>query len=260
MQPHKNEYWLFPKIADWDAFVVRVALICQLILGAISFSIKNRHVVSVDEKTGIQALERIEEKASVSKGGHTRQEFEYTRHGPTGLIAAYDVAKGDISNYYLNKNRKEKDFLAFIKRTLAQYPKEDDVVIIADQLNTHLSASLVEYIAQIIAYEGDLGVKGREGILKSMVSRKAFLETHSHRVRFIYTPKHCSWLNPVENWFAKLERHVIKNGVFTSVDDLKDKIRTYIKYYNECLVKPLNWKFKGFNKNKKLANYKVSKT
>lgn len=260
MQPHKNQYWLFPKIADWDAFVIRVALICQLILGAINFSFKNRHVLSVDEKTGIQALERIEGRASVSKGGHKRHEFEYTRHGTTCLIVAYDVAVGEVSNYYLNKNRKEEDFLNFIKQTVSVYSPEDEVVLIADQLNTHKSASLVEYVAQISGYEGDLGVKGRKGILKNMKSRKAFLEKKSHRVRFIYTPKHCSWLNPVENWFAKLERHVIKDGIFKSVEDLKDKIKNYISYYNKCLVKPLNWKFKGFEKNKKLVNYKVSKT
>ena len=133
-------------------------------------------------------------------------------------------------------------------------------MIIADQLNTHMSESLVRLIANIINFEGDLGTKRREGILYDMQSRKAFLEQTDHRVRFAYTPKHCSWLNPIENWFAKLQKHVIKNGNFSSVKELEDKIKQYIEYYNTCLAIPLNWKFKGFNKDKPLMNFKVSRT
>ena len=93
--------------------------------------------------------------------------------------------------------------------------------------------------------------------MKNQTTRKAFLENPDHRVRFVFTPKHCSWLNPIENWFAKLQRHVIRNGNFSSVKELEQKIESYINFYNTCLAKPLKWKFKGFDKAKKLFNLNV---
>lgn len=116
------------------------------------------------------------------------------------------------------------------------------------------SAALVRWIARQIDFKGDLGTKRYKGILKSMKTRKAFLENEARRIRFVYTPKHCSWLNPIENWFAKLQRHVIRNGNFFSVNALESKIESYISFYNRCLVKPLKWKFKGFIKAKELKN------
>ncbi|HHC80939.1 MAG TPA: IS630 family transposase [Flavobacteriia bacterium] len=220
----------------------------------------NQYVLSVDEKTGIQALERLEGKAPKSKGLHRRKEFEYTRNGTTCLIAAFDVAQGKIANQLINPTRTEKDFCDFIQQTVELYSTEDEIIFLADQLNTHLSESLVIYIAKLINFEGDLGKKGHKGILKNRNSRKDFLENPAHRVRFVYTPKHCSWLNPIENWFAKLQRHIIKNGNFPSVEELENKIKEYIDYYNKCLFKPLNWKFKGFSVDKPLLNFKVSIT
>ncbi len=219
-----------------------------------------RHVLSVDEKTGIQALERLEGKAPESKGGYRRREFEYSRNGTTCLMAAFDVGKGNIANQRIHPTRTEEDFLEFIQETVDLFPVEDDVVFLTDQLNTHMSETLVIYIAKLINFEGELGKKGDKGILKNMESRKTFLENPNHRVRFAFTPKHCSWLNPIENWFAKLQRHVIKNGNFSSVNELEDKIKDYIDFYNRCLTKPLNWKFKGFLRNKPLHNFVVSKT
>jgi transposase len=213
-----------------------------------------RHVLSIDEKTGIQALERVEGVAPKSKGFYRRKEFEYIRHGTIGLMAAVEVATGNITNHRLHPTRNEEDFLAFIEPTVAQFPEQDEIVLMVDQLNTHQSESLVRWVASQIGFEGDLGTKGFKGILRNMKTRKAFLEDTSHRIRFVYTPKHCSWLNPIENWFAKLQRHVIRNGNFSSVDALKNKIESYISFYNRCLLKPLNWKFKGFIKAKELKN------
>jgi transposase len=259
LQPHKSEYWLFPKIDDWDAFVKRVALVCHFILIAIKGEDLNLHVLSVDEKTCIQAIERYESVAPLSKGGYKRKEFEYTRHGTTTLIAAINVGNGQLINAHLQATRDEKDFADFIKQTVNALPEMDKVVILSDQLNTHVSESLVRWIAESGGYsKEDLGIKGEKGILKNMKTRKAFLESEYHRVRFIYTPKHCSWLNPIENWFAKLQRHVIKNGNFLSVKELEGKIKSYIVFYNHRLAKALKWQFKGFSKAKVLFNIIVN--
>ena len=255
LQPHKSEYWLFPKIDDWDGFARRAALICHFILSAIRGIDPNLHVLSVDEKTGVQAIERYGSIAPASKGGRKRKEFEYTRHGTTNLIAAINVADGQLANAHLKQTRDERDYADFIKETVGALPEMDKVVILSGQLNTHLSESLVRWVAESGGYcEGELGVKGEKGILKNMQTRKMFLESEYHRVRFIFTPEHCSWLNPIENWFAKLQRHVIKNGDFSSVKELEDKIKSYIIFYNERLAKALKWKFKGFSKGKILFN------
>jgi len=203
-------------------------------------------LISVDEKSGIQAIYRKE--IPMKKGQIKRQEYEYKRNGTTTLIAAQDVGTGKLIHGHLGPTRNEKDFLKFCQQVTRLYTKSDKVIFLVDQLNTHKSASLVEWIAKEIKYEGDLGKKEKNGILKSMKSRMLFLEDKNHRIRFVYTPKHCSWLNPIENWFGKLQRHVITGGVYSSIEELENKIRAYISYYNECMLKPLNWKFKGFTK------------
>lgn len=248
MSPHKNQYWLFPKIKDWAVFALRVALICNLIIETLKGLHPNRHLVSLDEKTGIQALERKEGRAPLSKGGHKRREFEYTRHGTTCLMAAFDVGTATIAHEWLNPTRKEEDFEKFVRDTTGIYPPKDEIIFLADHLNTHLSVSLVRWVAKEVGFTGDLGKKGKKGILANQESRLEFLERTGHHIRFVFTPKHCSWLNPVENWFAKLQAHVITHGNFSSVKELNEKISAYVRYYNQCLVKPFNWKFTGFKK------------
>lgn len=212
----------------------------------------------MDEKTGIQAIERHEATAPESKGGHKRREYEYERHGTTTLIAGVNVGNGELINAHLLPTRDEQDFGNFIKETVSMLPEMDKIVFLSDQLNTHLSETLVRFIAEEGGYTSeDLGIKGQSGILKNMETRKEFLECEYHRIRLIFTPKHCSWLNPIENWFAKLQRHVIKNGNFLSVKELEGKIKSYIIFYNDQLAKPLKWKFKGFKKAKKLFNFVV---
>lgn len=251
---------MFPKIADWGKFVTRVSLVCQFILDSVLKKDPNCHVISIDEKTAIQATERTVQIAPISKGGHKRKEYEYIRHGITTLIAANNVENGQVINAYLGQTRNEKDYCDFIKQTVYRLPEMDRVILMADQLNTHMSESLVLWIAQIEEYQIEgLGEKGKSGILKSMETRRAFLEREEHRIRFIFTPKHCSWLNPIENWFAKLQRHTIKNGNFSSVNELESKIKDYITFYNNCLAKPLKWKFKGFDKAQKLFNLNCQK-
>lgn len=255
LQPHKSEYWLYPKIDNWSLFVERVELICQLIKQSTQKENPNCHLLSIDEKSGIQARERYEERGPKSRGFKRRKEYEYVRHGTSSLIAAVQVENGKVIKHHQGPTRDESDYCEFIKELVNELPELDQIVILVDQLNTHVSESLVLWMAELEEYERkELGKKGKEGILKSMESRKLFLEKSLHRVRFIFTPKHCSWLNPIENWFAKLQRHIINKGNFTSVVDLETKIDKYILFYNNELAKCDKWRFKGFTKGKVLEN------
>ena len=117
-------------------------------------------------------------------------------------------------------------------------------IFITDQLNTHQSASLVEFVAAG-EIQTDLGRKEKEGILKSMASRAAFLQDPTHRIRFVFTPKHCSWLNQVEIWFGILTRRLLKRGRFASTEELKQRILAFIEFFNQTLAKPFRWTYIG---------------
>ena len=175
-------------------------------------------------------------------GRNKRIEAEYTRNGTTCLIASRNVATGAINAYQLGQTRKEEDYLQHIQSIYAIDTSKQHIII-CDQLNTHKSASLVKWVASICYQNIELGTKGKKGILKSQESRMAFLENEKHKIRFLYTPKHCSWMNQIENWFGILQRKVIKYGEFPSVKELENNIIEFISYYNIILVKPVKWLF-----------------
>jgi transposase len=205
-----------------------------------------------DEKTGIQALSHI--KTEPMKSGRCKRiDPEYKRNGTSCLIAARNVKSGMINTYSLGGTRKEEDYLEHVKSIVTTNP-DGEHIIICDQLNTHKSASLVEWIAEQVGYIGDLGTKRRKGILGSVISRMEFLENKNHRIRFLYTPKHCSWMNQIENWFGLLEKKVIKNGEFNSTMILEQKIMAFISYFNICMARPYNWKSLGEKYSAKIMN------
>ena len=105
---------------------------------------------------------------------------------------------------------------------------------------------MVKLVASSCEITTDLGIKGKEGILKSMTSREAFLSDESHRIRIVYIPKHTSWLNQIECWFSILVRRLLKRSSFRSTEELSQKILNFIDYFNQHFAKPFVWKFKGF--------------
>ena len=202
------------------------------------------HTASVDEKTGIQALERIAATKLMKAKQEERREYEYKRHGTLCLTANFEVATGKVISPTIEATRTEEEFAGHIARTVAT-DAEAGWIFVADNLTTHVSETLVRYVAKECGIEDDLGVKGKRGILKSVPTRRKFLEDKSHRIRFVYVPKHTSWLNQIEIWFSILARRVIKRGNFTSVKDLRDKILAFIAYFNETLAKPFKWTYTG---------------
>lgn len=160
----------------------------------------------------------------------------FTPHSPCNL------ATGKVIAPTVQDTRTEADFVAHVQQTVATGP-EGQWLFVADQLNTHKSAMLVEWIAKACGIDADLGVKGESGVLRDMNSRTAFLQDQSHRIRFVYTPKHCSWLNKIEIWFGILSRRLLKRSGFTSTDDLKQRIFQFIEFFNETFAKPFRWTY-----------------
>ncbi len=177
-------------------------------------------------------------------GSPEKREFEYIRPGTRCLLAAMDVASGQLLAAHVRATRTEVDFVDLVAATVATAPAERWFLVM-DNLNTHQSATLVKWVVAQLELDLNLGPKGQSGILKDMQSRREFLSDPDHRICFIYTPKHCSWLNQIELWFSILVRRLLGRATFRTTNELRDRILAFVDFFNTTLAKPFKWTYKG---------------
>jgi len=172
-------------------------------------------VFCVDEKTAIQALDRLDPVLPLSPGRLERHGFEYYRHGTLSLYAALNTRNGEVVGKTAARHTSQ-EFVAFLAEVVANQPRGKEIHLIADNLSAHKTKRVEQFLA-----------------------------VHS-KVHIHYTPTYSSWLNQVENWFARIEREVIARGVFTSVKDLARKLMRYIRHYNRA-PRPIKWTYRDPN-------------
>jgi len=204
LKPHRLERYM---ASDDPQFEEKAAAIIGLYLNPP----QNAAVFCVDEKSAIQALDRLDRRLPLSPGRAEKHGFEYYRHGTLSLYAALNPKTGEVIGQTAARHTTQ-EFVAFLKDVVATQPAEREVHVILDNFSTH-KTDLV----------------------------KAFLQDHPN-VTFHFTPTYSSWLNQVESWFSKLQREVIDRGIFTSVADLRRKLLRYIRLYQKT-AKPFQWKY-----------------
>lgn len=219
--------------------------ICALYQTALERAQQGELTFSLDEMTGIQAIERKMPDIAMKPGRCVKFEFEYLRHGTQSLIASLNVATGRIDQADVGESRTEADLEAHVRALIAQYSEASKIHWVMDCLNTHQSEALVRIVAEQELDSPELGVKGKSGILKSMKTRAKFLSDPSHRLVIHFTPKHSSWLNQIEIWFSILVRKLLRRSSFKSTEQLKTRIIEFVDYFNRTMAKPFKWTYKG---------------
>jgi hypothetical protein len=217
---------------------------CDLYREAPALAGRGERVISTDELTGVQALERLNPGQPMAPGRVERREFEYIRHGTRTFILNRDVVTGRVLAPTCGATRTKADFVGHIRDTIATDPVATRWHFAVDNLDIHRCEPLIRLVAELSDDTSDLGVRGKSGVLKSRTTRVAYLEDASHKVVFHYTPVHASWLNQIEIWLSILARKVLRRGSFTSVDDLEAKVLAFLEYYNRTMAKPFKWKYK----------------
>jgi|SRR5579883_684435 len=233
LKPHRVVGWMNRK-ADPE-FDQRAAHVKQVLAHAVSPAADPEEaVLSFDEKPGIQALERIAQDKPMQLGRPVKQEFEYRRHGTLVLLAMMLIHTGPILGM-VSPTRTNDDTARLLRMhlVLLLFRGFRRITIVLDQLNTHMSLDVVHMVASVC----DLPLPDPT-TLETMAQRRAWLESADKPIVFCFTPKHASWLNPIEIWFGVLARKALRRGSFSSLDDLRAKLYAFIEYYNEKLAHP----------------------
>jgi transposase len=204
LQPHRFERYMQSDDPDFERKAADV-------IGLYLDPPHHAAVFAVDEKTAIQALDRLDPVLPLSPGRAERHGFEYYRHGTLSLFAALNTRTGEVVGQTVARHTSAA-FVAFLADVVAAAPRMKEIHVILDNLSTHKTQAV-----------------------------RSFLITHP-KVRLHFTPTYSSWLNQVELWFAKIERDLLARGIFTSVPDLARRIRTYIRHYNKQ-PKPIRWSY-----------------
>jgi transposase len=204
LNPHRLERYLASDDPDFEAKAADI-------IGLYLDPPQHAAVFCVDEKTAIQALDRLDPVLPMSPGRAERHGFEYYRHGTLSLYAALDVKTGKVEGKTA-KRHTSAEFIAFLKQLLSRARWAKEIHIVLDNLSAHKTQAVEEFLTQ------------------------------HPKVHFHFTPTYSSWLNQVELWFAKIQRDVIRRGVFTSVADLARKLRKYIATYAKS-ARPFRWTY-----------------
>jgi transposase len=233
LQPHRVQEWMNrPADPEFDR---RREQVTHTLADAVSpQSDPTRAVVSFDEKTGIQALERAALGTPMRPGQPQRQEFEYIRHGTLSLLSLMLVGTGQVFGV-CSPQRTNPQTAAILALLIGLLFTQgiNRITVILDQLNTHMSYDMVQAIAKLC----ELPCPDEE-LLDTMLKRRAWLENPEHPIHFLFTPKHASWLNPIERWFGLLSRRLLRRGHFRNLEELDARIQAFILYFNERLAHP----------------------
>jgi len=207
LRPHKHRMWLH---SPDPAFREKVAAIVEMYVSPPA----GVTVLCVDEKTGMQAVERKHPDRLPAPGRLRRREYEYVRHGTQSLLAAFKVHEGEVLTR-CGPTRTAVDLEAFMDEVAAKVPGE--VCVVWDNLNIH---------------NGERWER--------------FNERNGGRFRFLYTPLHASWVNQVELWFGVLQRRCLARSSFASVAELKTAVESFVAYWNNEAGHPFRWSFTGY--------------
>lgn len=235
LKPHRSVYWLNSHDGDFDA---KAAAICQLYVRSPTLYRQGELVISTDEKTGMQILQRKYPTRLARPGHPEKREHEYIRHGTRALIASFVVPTGEVV-WNLGPTRTSIDFANHLKTVAHQFRNWSRITWVVDNLNTHWSREACEVLARL----NGLAFEPRR--LRTGTERKAFLTDPDHRYRFVFTPRHGSWLNQVELFFSVLARRFLKRGDFASATEFEQRLAAYLGAYNAREKHPYRWTYTG---------------
>ncbi len=206
LKPHQVRSWLTSLDPDFDT---KRAEVCGLYLDPP----QNAIVVSIDEKTAIQAKQPIRTEIAMAPGQPARREFEYKRHGVQALLAGLLVHTGEVIGEVYDRNTRV-EFIDFLERLEAQIPAGKDVHAILDNLQVHKTPEATHWLGE------------------------------HPRWSFHFTPTHASWVNQVKLFFSILSRRLLRRGIFTSKAGLKNQLLVFIEHYNPT-AQSFAWTYQG---------------